>query len=486
MPGPDELLFGPADVFGGDQTTIDWGTSQILPASIDDRHEPQTLELDDVDLGLDLGEDLTTPGPQDRSIEVGRRAETARPDRPGETTLFEDDLGLDLGLDDPAPLPPMDDITMPQMDDDFAMGAVNDLGLDIDETNRSALLRAEQRRRERESLSPLSELAPEEERDLERTFQLEHPEEDETQIQAQQRVKRRKVLQMDVNTELHNSQIRAQQEDHSKILKQPTFLPRDPMLLALMNMQKSGGFVSSILGDGRSIGWAPELRGILSLEVVRRAGDLKRKRDSGVPQLEIPAEEEEDLPAGAEPSALEQSADLAGDDFDIGLPPSDGAAPLTAADTPGAAEDIEEPYIASPGGPAFDETTIPGVHPADSGPVSLATKHAVHMLREHFSTTATGEPPSPSTRASQSVSFTDLCPEARTSREDATKLFFETLVLGTKDAIKVEQSSDVLGGPIRIRGKRGLWGDWAEMGVSQSQGVLGTQAGAVDDDGIEV
>jgi cohesin complex subunit SCC1 len=35
-------------------------------------------------------------------------------------------------------------------------------------------------------------------------------------------------------------------------------------------------------------------------------------------------------------------------------------------------------------------------------------------------------------------------------------------VLATKDAIKVEQPEGTLGGPIRVRGKRGLWGAWAE------------------------
>ena len=40
-------------------------------------------------------------------------------------------------------------------------------------------------------------------------------------------------------------------------------------------------------------------------------------------------------------------------------------------------------------------------------------------------------------------------------------MFFECLVLATKDAIKVEQGSD-LGAPIRVRSKSGLWGDWAE------------------------
>lgn len=58
--------------------------------------------------------------------------------------------------------------------------------------------------------------------------------------------------------------------------------------------------------------------------------------------------------------------------------------------------------------------------------------------------------------------FQDLCPEATTSRADATKMFFETLVLATKDAIKVEQNADILGGEIKMRAKRGLWGAWAE------------------------
>jgi cohesin complex subunit SCC1 len=55
-------------------------------------------------------------------------------------------------------------------------------------------------------------------------------------------------------------------------------------------------------------------------------------------------------------------------------------------------------------------------------------------------------------------------------------MFFEVLVLATKDAVKVEQSGSHLGGPLRIRGKRGLWGTWAE-----------TEAGGeIAKDGIQV
>lgn len=481
MLDPDELLMRSTPAPGQDQDMLDWGTSQVLQASMDTRRpQDQTLELMEDDLGLDIGQDLASPQTIDRSIEVGRRAESARPDLRDESMLYHDDLGLDLGLDEPTEIAaPAGDEPIFGQDDDIQMGGLEEFA-QIEESNLTALARAEEReQRRRESASPLSSIGSEQERELEQTFQLEQAaqheaEEDEAMVQAAQRVKRRRVLQADTNTELHNSQIKAQQEDRSRILRAPNFLPRDPLLLTLMQMQKNGGFVSSILGDGRSMGWAPELRGVLSLEVVRRTGELKRKRDSGIADIVIPEEEEELAAQGGVVQTPqleleeEQQFEL-GPEPEMDLPPTFSPPP---ADVP-----LEEEGAMSPA-PGFDETTIPLLHPAESGPVSLGTKHAVHLLREHFSSAAgleANEPPSPGTRRQQSVQFTELCPEERTSRQDATKMFFEMLVLGTKDAIKVEQDPDVLGAPIRVRGKRGLWGDWAEMGAggeiaSQSQG----------------
>ncbi|KAF2157835.1 hypothetical protein K461DRAFT_290110 [Myriangium duriaei CBS 260.36] len=424
VPDLEELLFGRGTSLAvGSQTELDWGTSQILPDSVEESQSAsQLMELEEDDLGLDLGQDVTAP-----SIEIGRRAESPRRG----DTLFEDDLGLDLGLGDTTIGEPTivgDD--GPQFDDDLGFG-------DIAERNKAALEDAA--RRERESSTPLSELGEAQVQEIEGTFQLPQ-EEDETAIQAPQRApKRRRILAMDSATELANSQVKNQPRDRSGILlPHANKLPRDPIILALLNMQRSGAFVSSILGDATLArrGLAPELRGVLSLEVVRRAGDLKRKRPT--PLIGGAAEEEDEpLPAGDDMPFPEDT--LMRDDND--LPPS-------------------------PGGPAFDETTLPPVAPGDSGPVSLATKHTVHMLRQRFAPEDPTVAPDAETRKSQSVLFADLCPEQRTSRADATKLFFETLVLATKDAVRVQQDpTEGLGAELRIRAKRGLWGAWAEAGV---------------------
>ncbi|TKA71534.1 hypothetical protein B0A49_06006 [Cryomyces minteri] len=447
IPDPSLLLSQPLELAPGQQdpTLLDWGTSQqLLSESIEaPRGAPEeALRLHEDDLGLDLGIDVTEP-----TIEVGRRAPTPRREFADDSMMYAgEDLGLDLGERERTPRAKSP--TLPAIgEEDVTMG-----GLEV------FPLPALEYERQRSPVSPLSSIRSSTERELERTFLLEQPtaiegEEDEAAVQARQRVKRRRVLQADTDTEIHTSQIRAQQNDRSKILKPASFLPRDPMLLALMNMQRTGGFVSSILGDGRSTGWAPELRGILSLEVVRRSGDLKRKRDLGI----VDIEEEQ-----AAQAAVERSPRLP---FEPGLseelPAVEELSPLIREEvSPETAGMREEGAMSPP--PGFDDTAMPLLHPAETGPVSLGTMHAVHLLREQFGPEAAEDA---ALRQQTSVLFQDLLPEATTSKTDATKMFFEILVLATKDAIKVEQPDDVLGGPIRVRGKRGLWGSWAETQV---------------------
>lgn len=293
--------------------------------------------------------------------------------------------------------------------------------------------------------------------------------EDDVEVVAQQRpVSRRlKPMTMDRDTVLSKGAIKAFSEDRSKILKPSSFLPEDPELLALMIMQRNGDFVTNAMNDGFASGWAPEIQGLLSFDAVYRSG-RKRKRDSGIadiasedehsdksPRLDrssLPAEEaiEDEGVEVRDLSPAQRTSPIP--EVHVPVDPND---PSLADVVPG--EDDEGIYATEAG---FDYTEAPLVAPEDSGPISVGTQHAVHRLREVFGGSPDAD--SPSTQSRRSVLLDELIPEARTSREDATKMFFEILVLATKDAIKVEQGGEEVGLPIRVRAKRGLWGQWAE------------------------
>jgi cohesin complex subunit SCC1 len=469
----------------------DFANSQFLQNSIENRDEDLALEpMDDLDLGLDFGLDLDDFNPKnDRSVEIGRNAHAARP---AEQDLLSEldiqvpsknlggdrdiSLNLDFGGDDGIQIGDDGDVDM------------FDIGGDV-----SALHSVPGVPRGRISESPLSDIDEDVAQNIEAEHQrhlnstLYEPDEDTEQSvfrKPAQRSRRQRLLQPDPQTTISNAQIKEQQQNHDKILQPQSFLPRDPELLALMEMQKNGGFVSHIMGEGRSLGWAPELRGLLSLDAVRRTGELKRKRDSGIadmdsgdeqgpqksPRLDL-GEEDDNFAAGLDDAGLDrENTTVAADGTIMEIPGDEGFMMNMENDA------LNETYD-SPGA-NFDETTAPLVHPADSGPISLGTKHAVHLLRDRFGAEAAN---SPDKRKKASVLFQDLLPETTTSRADATKMFFEVLVLATKDAVKVEQQELLLGGPIRVRGKRGLWGDWAEReagGEIAEEEVAGPSASA--------
>jgi cohesin complex subunit SCC1 len=452
----------------------DW-TSTLNPQNSTQSHlTPDTQPLindNDLDLRLDLGEDMGFGGNDTSiSIQVGREGPAPRPigeDLFSDDNLLlgEDELNLDLGEDVPMPdRPSLAPGHEHDNADDF-FGHDDSMAIADDETLQLRDTVAH-KHQARDAESPLSDAGSAVMRELDQTF-ADQEEIEEVATQQPQRSRKRKPVVVDAETTLHNKQIKAQAEDRSKILRPAAFLPRDPFLLTLMNMQKNGDFVSNIMKDGKSRNWAPELQGLLSFDVVRSSRDLKRKRDSGIadisddehseksPRLELP----EDNGDGMLP---DEGVDFGGETSfgPIQIEPSARLQPLSddpIADDMAIGEDYEGVYARDDD---FDDTTMPLIHPADNGPISLGTKHAVNMLRERFGGQDTES--SPASQAKKSVLLQDLVPEGRTSREDATKMFFEVLVLATKDAIKVEQGDKSVGLPLRIRGKRGLWGAWAE------------------------
>ncbi|KAG5927011.1 hypothetical protein E4U42_002693 [Claviceps africana] len=409
---------------------------------------------DDLDLELDFG--ISMDDGLSQSIEMGR---DAPPPRDVEEDVFSElDLMPRKEQADVSELP----VRIAEGDNDIAMGGDEDFGFNVDDQSAMPELTPAVEvdlDRARISESPLSDIDERLAQEVEEEYarhnhtDLYEPQED-TELtivrKPASRPKKQKIMMPDDEIALSSSFIKQQQSDRKNIIKSSSFLPRDPCLLALMDMQKSGGFVSSIMADGRSSVWAQELRGMLSLDAVRGMSELKRKRDSGV------ADVESDHGAAKSPR-LEL-----GDDTDFGF---DGNAlgddqtvnaDGTVLELPDGDDDHFERENSSNN--AFDDTTAPIVHPQDSGPVSIGTKHAVHILRDLFGAEAATNAEK---RKKSSVVFQNLLPEKQTTKAEATKMFFECLVLATKDAIKVEQGSG-LGDSIRVRGKRGLWGDWAE------------------------
>ncbi|OSS49258.1 hypothetical protein B5807_05686 [Epicoccum nigrum] len=466
MPDPSMLLSHAfdGDMTMGNTTLPDWDASQFLSNSVEQaRHEEMELQdMDDIE--IDLGEDLEP--------EVGRDAPDERPleEEFGTELKLRDDVDFDLDVgDDLTDLPPQGGTELNIGDTD--MGG---MGTELPLSMPSSVAGDDVPALTRED-SPLSELGEEEETRLAQEVADQDPTMvDEEESVHQARAKRRKVIIQDAETMISTAQLRDQQANRDKILKQASFLPRDPVLMALLNMQKSGGFVSSILGDGRSQGWAPELRGILSLELVSRPS--KRKRDIAAA---AGLEAEEDAEALPELDLEQDEPTLGAGDMHPGDTTLGGDEPIMQLPSDIGIQ-LEEEEAFSPVPDNFDDTTVPLYHPAESGPISLGTKHAVHLLREQFGPEAEE---SESIRQKNTIVFQELLPEAQTSRADATKMFFEVLVLATKDAIKVEQPGTELGGPLRIRAKRGLWGQWAETAASgelASQSQAAPQGTAID------
>lgn len=431
----------------------DFDNSQFLQGNStfdDDAIAP----MDDLELNLDFGLGDLEDG-LGQSVEMGRNAPMGRG--------VEDDVFSEIdmvtgkpGADASTALDFGDEgIRIADGEGDLQMG--DDYDFQFNAGDRSAmpeLSGAAQLNRARISESPLSDVDEQLAKGLEaqygNTTDLYEPQDDtETTVvrRPAQRAKKQKILMPDDEIALSSTHIKQQQANRENIIKPARFVPRDPVMLALMDMHRNGGFVSSVMMEGRSSAWAPELRGLLSLDSMR--GDLKRKRDSGIADV------------GSDHGAAKSPRLEFGDDTDLAfdnvLGNQSAAADGTILDIPADDGGFDGDRDMSPL-PNFDDTTIPIVHPADSGPVSLGTKHAVHVLRDLFGSDAATNSEK---RTKSTVVFQDLLPEKKTTKAEATKMFFECLVLATKDAIKVDQSEG-LSDNIRVRGKRGLWGDWAE------------------------
>ena len=445
------------------------------------RNDPREgLRLEDDDLELDLGEDPVDLH-SERSIEIPRRAtiltasEQVIADEPMKT--YDDDLHIDVGEDAISDLVADRERKSTDGFEEVTMGAINMSDIqapeEISEVEKSTVVRQDEDSAQSPT-STLSSIKSSMEHGLERSddqarkLGLFQPGGGVEFGRHSQKAKKRKVLQTDTDTMIQQSQMKAQQSDHSKILKPTSFLPKDPALLALMTMQRNGSFVSNILGDGRSQGWAPELRGVLSVEIIRSSGNLKRKRDSGVTGIandfangnNLTSQAQDQTDTNHENPAAYRKSSISSDIIDRRLSIEDEDQPfindnfqIPDEDRPFTFKDQQNMEML-----ATNDTSTPLLLSGYES-IALGTKNALHLLREKFEPSL--KKPTSRHRKPQ-ICFHDMLPEKRTNRANATKMFFEVLVLATRDTIKVDQANDILGGPIYIEEKRGLWGDWTE------------------------
>ncbi|KAA8899629.1 Rec8 like protein-domain-containing protein [Sphaerosporella brunnea] len=468
------------------------------------------LQLEDDILDIDIGEDNMNMigGLEDLmgsdSLEIGRDAHVPRDI--GEDLFSESRMSLDLGEITPKARESMapglgfeeDGLDLGFDDDNNGFGRGMDIDFEGDTTIQpneatpvpeatasvrepeaaaAAAATAEPARERTASVAPTLEMqAPAEEQEEPRaepgdeTFVRESSrlssEEIEEMVHVRVQGSRKRKVVIDSVTEIKAKVIKAQQEDRSRILKEPSFLPRDPTVLALMSLTKTGGLARSVFYP-RNI--APELANLLAPDFVKRMAELKkRKRESAEEQdearpsppkqarLELQQEEElvqPELDFGGE--MLEEPRDemmeLAGDVSAVPFldQEEEELVMRRSGTTSPQPEIVPQGDVTAEGmeamGEPVDELTFDAPQP-----VSRETRHAVHVLREQFA-----EPnPKPVVR------FKELLPPQTTTKVDATKMFFEVLVLATKDAVKVKQSKGF--GEIEIQQKKALWGSWAE------------------------
>ncbi|CAK7214740.1 sister chromatid cohesion protein 1 [Sporothrix bragantina] len=448
----------------------DFNNSQFLGGNFNEDDDLAIANKDDLELDLDFGLDFNEPlrigG--DNSVEVGRDAPAPAP---FEDDMFDFDLeprggkdGADDTFADGVRIAGDDgDIRMDDDDMQFNLGEQSMLPGGMPDMSRARI-----------SESPLSDVDDDDVRQGELEFSR-HAGLDmydagdslgpgQVARRAPQRIKKTKVLESDAETMLAANVIREQQNNRENILKPQAFLPRDPQVLALMEMRKTNGFVSSIMLGGRSSTWAPELRGLLSFESIHGpVHDLKRKRDSGIADMDSDQDQTHSksprLDLGDD-DHLGFDAGAAGDHFGGHSIAPDG----TVLEMPsfGGDDDDDMTFGAGASNEDHHDVTVNASGPA----VSLGTKHAVHILRDIFGKEAADDADK---RKKSSAVFQQVLPEGRATKADATRMFFECLVLATKDAIKIEQASETLGGNIRLQSKRGLWGAWAERDASGNE-----------------
>ncbi|TGZ84119.1 hypothetical protein EX30DRAFT_338682 [Ascodesmis nigricans] len=488
------------------------GSQNLLTRNSDDMLLQPDLDIDIGDNDHDMSTIIGLDAPADKSYhdDLLSEMDLGFPKQQQKSLLEDDELGLDLGLGGEGdlgfegpmgfdePLEP-DTTIQPLADDDTEMippidkEPVPDLGAEATPVPEDHAIPAADATRSR-SGSPLSsvrsslvrELAADESHYIPEPSRME-TEEPEAVRTARQPISRKRKIINDDQTQIPNSYYKQMLNDTSSItIPANESLHRDPLALSLLNLGTEGK-MAQMLFNPRHL--APDLSSLLLPDFIRKCADLKRKREAG--DADVDAQELADEDRHTSPPTKQARLEL-GDEGDEAMitpfeqepldmqqdesmlqVPEFGEADLTLPAIGDETEDFlqnqsertrEGSATPVPDFILDDNNTLTTAeyHHPQTQTISRDTRKAVHILREQFS-----EHSQNPSHPSSAVVYQHLLPPATTSRQDAAKMFFEVLVLATKDAVQVKQKDGF--GDIHLGPKKALWGSWAEELDEQQQ-----------------
>ena len=271
-------------------------------------------------------------------------------------------------------------------------------------------------------------------------------------------IRQRKLLTADSEIEISKKEYSNHLKDTSSIIKKQRFLPRHASILTLLEARVQGRLADSIFFPS---GIHPDLRAMFNPEYLRRFGreSTKRKRADEVTGTPKKARIEN-------PGILEEQGfgdgGFGGDDYGFGEGFGEFGFGEEIPGTTTVAENrrrtaspslIDEDLLRDNDGEEEEEEAPTSI----TGSMSHSTVVAAQLLQKELS---------PGTTTTLDQLTKTSVPGAGVRREDAVKMFFECLVLASRDVIRVQQSTGF--GEIKVQGKDALF-KVGGFGSSQQQ-----------------
>ncbi|KAK9248162.1 Rec8 like protein-domain-containing protein [Lipomyces tetrasporus] len=422
---------------------------------------PELLDSIELARGTDMDDELANMGDDELILDTGEFLVGETSGGPPKPAAGDDDERYQAPIDEYVPDESIeigrDGQLNSDMIEDYGIEPVRDemggQALDADEAEAQKSMRLDDdlellelpslRQDDDEPLTPLRDA------DLNRPARASAEPEGDMPPAKRARVPAKRKLKVDTVTELKGAFIKDMQNNRTGIIKQYATLPYTHENVTLFHMYETTGVFDMVFNPSYM---HESLSKILSPQLLQEVNSRKRKASGDVPEGEEEAAKQmhsDEL----EPIPYEDNEVIMHDDeeryqaaIDEYVPPNEGGQELLDMpfDEP-LQDDATGRVVTSDDADLVEdelENEVPTTQ-AVSG-ISRHTKETAVMLQQELADHDT-------------IDFQSLT--VNSTRHQAVKLFFETLVLATKDAIEVDQPNPF--GVIKIKANDGLFqSDW--------------------------